>query len=228
MSAAHLSSNPTRVYASNTTFAFLKQDKAGSSQWQAVDDNDKCTKEEVLAVSGEPNENNDICITFIQLLGFNALTTGTKTDGSSVPICGTAITTNLTAKRSHKMETGRCVFIFKNNLGTSTSKDMRTQLEELKQHNAALKTTRQPLQAVSAMALLWFEENKLEEWLVHSLQFVYDNTGWPLRQALPVAQCIMWINYLEDLSRQSQIGAATQTTDFPGSRYRFSSFNFLI
>ena len=126
------------------------------------------------------------------------------------------------------METGRCVFIFKKNLGTSTSKDMRTQLEELKQHNAALKTTRQPLQAVSAMALLWFEENKLEEWLVHSLQFVYDNTGWPLRQALPVAQCIMWINYLEDLSRQSQIGAATQTTDFPGSRYRFSSFNFLI
>lgn len=50
--AAHLSSNPGRVYAANTTFAFLKQDKAGSSQWQAVDDNDKCTKEEVLAVSG--------------------------------------------------------------------------------------------------------------------------------------------------------------------------------
>ena len=126
MCAAHLSSNPARVYAANTTFAFLKQDKAGSSQWNAVDDNDKCTKEEVLAVSG-----------------FNALATGTKTDGSSLPISGTALTTNLTTKRSSKLETGRCVFIFKKYLGTASTGDMREQLNNLRIHNEALKSERQ-------------------------------------------------------------------------------------
>ena len=135
-----------------------------------------------------------------------------------VPICGTALTTNLTAKRSHKLETGRCVFIFKKHLGTGNSDDMRAQLEELKIHNQALKSSRQPLQAVTGMAKLWFQDKVLEEWLVLSLQFVFDNTGWPLRQALPVAQCIMWIYYLEDLCRQAQISAGTQNTDFPGAR----------
>lgn len=146
------------------------------------------------------------------------MATGTKTDGSSVPICGTALTTNMTAKRSNKLETGRCVFIFKKSLGTGSSNDMRVQLEELKIHNQALKSSRQPLQAVTGMAKLWFQDKVLEEWLVSSLQFVYDNTGWPLRQALPVAQCMMWIYYLEDLCRQSQISAGTQNTDFPGAR----------
>ena len=190
------------MYAANTTFAFLKQDKAGSSQWQAVDDNDKCTKEEVLAVSGTKFIFKEFKGFFIIIYsGFNALATGTKTDGSSVPICGTALTTNLTAKRSHKLETGRCVFIFKKHLGTGNSDD-----------------SRQPLQAVTGMAKLWFQDKVLEEWLVLSLQFVFDNTGWPLRQALPVAQCIMWIYYLEDLCRQAQISAGTQNTDFPGAR----------
>ena len=67
----------------------------------------------------------------------------------------------------------------------------------------------QPLQAVTGMAKLWFENGKLEEWLVLSLQFVYDRSGWPLRQALPVAQCIMWIYYLEELCRQSQISTVS-------------------
>ena len=115
----------TLFHPAYTTFAFLKQDKARSSQGNAVDDNDKCTKEEVLAVSG-----------------FNALATGTKTDESSLPISGTALTTNLTAKRSSKLETGRCVFIFKKYLGTSSSGDMREQLNNLKIHNEALKSER--------------------------------------------------------------------------------------
>ena len=72
------------------------------------------------------------------------------------------------------------------------------------------------------MAKLWFQPEILDDWLVTSLQFVYDNSGWPLRQALPVAQCIMWIFYLEDLCRQSQVkAAATQVTEFPGARYTF-------
>ena len=52
-SAAHMSSTPARIYSAETTWAFLKQDKAGSTLWNAVDDNDKCKKEEVIGVAGK-------------------------------------------------------------------------------------------------------------------------------------------------------------------------------
>ena len=69
------------------------------------------------------------------------------------------------------------------------------------------------------MAKLWFEDAILEEWLVESLQFVYDNTNWQLRQALPVAQCIMWIFYLEKLCLESKERAGPNAITYPGSRY---------
>ena len=51
-SAAHLSSNPNRIYAANATLQFMMQDKAAFTQWNGIDDNEKCSKEQVFVVSG--------------------------------------------------------------------------------------------------------------------------------------------------------------------------------
>ena len=52
-SSAHMTSNQNRIFASNATLQFITQDKAASTQWNAVDDNEKCSKEAVIALSGK-------------------------------------------------------------------------------------------------------------------------------------------------------------------------------
>ena len=52
MSLAHLSSSNENILASTTTFQFLQATRSTTSLWQAVDDNEGCKKEDVIAVSG--------------------------------------------------------------------------------------------------------------------------------------------------------------------------------
>ena len=63
----------------------------------------------------------------------------------------------------------------------------------------------------------WFD-GTLDHWLQEFLQFVFDQTGWDVRQCLPYAEIIMFINYFQLLCLEAK-DEAGETDDFPGARF---------
>ena len=79
-----------------------------------------------------------VIINPIHITGFNSLGSGSKQEGTLVPVCGTAFSTNLTQSRSMRMETGRAVYIFKSSLPSSSTQDMSVTQAQVQRHTLAI------------------------------------------------------------------------------------------